>query len=183
MRLAGHVARTEKRRGACGSFVWKPERHRPLRKPGLHWRIILKWVLLRIPVTMVWTDLIWLTIGTGSGLLWILQWNCASHKVRRIFWLSENFFFQEGLCFMELLNDEDCNTDWNTGTYLRPFLLTPCSTDRCVPTEWHTGKHHFFIYTNLLSPRISNIRGAHNLLKIVFQTPEFHVVVSVGINV
>jgi len=33
MGWAGHVARTEKRRGACGSLVWKLERHRPLRKP------------------------------------------------------------------------------------------------------------------------------------------------------
>jgi len=33
MRWAGHVARTEKRRGACGSLVWKPERHRPIGKP------------------------------------------------------------------------------------------------------------------------------------------------------
>ena len=33
MRGAGHVARTEKGRGAGGSLVWKPEGHRSLRKP------------------------------------------------------------------------------------------------------------------------------------------------------
>jgi hypothetical protein len=45
MRWAGHVARKRERRGVYRVLVRKPEEKRPLGRPGVDGRIILKWIL------------------------------------------------------------------------------------------------------------------------------------------
>ena len=50
MRLTGHVARVEERereRGAYSVSVGKSEGTRPLGRPGVAGRIILKWILAK----------------------------------------------------------------------------------------------------------------------------------------
>jgi hypothetical protein len=47
LRWAGHVARTGERRGAYRALVGKPEGRRPLGRPRLDGRIILKWIFER----------------------------------------------------------------------------------------------------------------------------------------
>jgi hypothetical protein len=61
----------EERRGAYRALVGKPEGRRPLGRPGVDGRIILKWIFERLDVGAQ-TGLIWLRIGTGGGLLCIL---------------------------------------------------------------------------------------------------------------
>jgi hypothetical protein len=48
LRWAGHVARTGKRRGAYRALVGKPGGRRPLKRPGIDGRIILKWIFERL---------------------------------------------------------------------------------------------------------------------------------------
>jgi hypothetical protein len=45
LRWAGHVARMGERRGAYRALVGKLEGRRPLGRPGVDGRIILKWIL------------------------------------------------------------------------------------------------------------------------------------------
>jgi hypothetical protein len=66
MRLAGHVARMEKR-NAYKLLVGKPEGKRPLGRPRLGGWIILGWILDRWDGVM-WTGLVWLRIETGGEL-------------------------------------------------------------------------------------------------------------------
>jgi hypothetical protein len=35
-----------------------------------------------------WTGSIWLTIGTGGGLLWMRWWTFGFHKMRGISWVA-----------------------------------------------------------------------------------------------
>jgi hypothetical protein len=58
------------RRGAYRALVGKPEGRRPLERPGVDGRIILKWIFERLGVGTQ-TGLIWLRIGTGGRLLCI----------------------------------------------------------------------------------------------------------------
>jgi hypothetical protein len=44
LRWAGHVAQIEERRGRYRVLVGKPER-RPLERPGVDGRVILKWIV------------------------------------------------------------------------------------------------------------------------------------------
>jgi len=66
MRWAGHVARVGERRGVYKVLVGKPEGKNYLEDPGVDGSIILRWVSRKWDVG-VWTGLIWLRIGTGSG--------------------------------------------------------------------------------------------------------------------
>jgi hypothetical protein len=64
------VARIGKRRGAYRALVGKPEITRPLGRPRRRWEDNIKMDLREV----AWgaqTGLIWLTIGTGGGLLCI----------------------------------------------------------------------------------------------------------------
>jgi hypothetical protein len=70
LRWAGHVACMGERRGAYRALVGKPEGRRPLERPGVDGRIILKWIFERLSGGAQ-TKLIWLRIGTGGGLLCI----------------------------------------------------------------------------------------------------------------
>jgi len=45
MRLAGHVARMEDRRGAYRVYVGRPQGNRQLVRQGADGRILLKWIL------------------------------------------------------------------------------------------------------------------------------------------
>jgi hypothetical protein len=49
-------------------LVVKPEGKRPLGRPRLRWRIILRWILRKWDV-VVWTGMSWLWIGTDGGHL------------------------------------------------------------------------------------------------------------------
>ena len=68
MRWAEHVARIGEGRGMYRVLVGKPEGKRPLGRPGLDGRIILKWIFRKWDVG-VWTGSSWLRIGTGGGHL------------------------------------------------------------------------------------------------------------------
>jgi hypothetical protein len=56
------------RRGAYTALVGKPEGRRPLGRPRLDGRIILKWTCERLDGG-AWTGSIWLRIGTGGRAL------------------------------------------------------------------------------------------------------------------
>jgi hypothetical protein len=70
LRWAGHVARRGERRGAYRALLGKPEGRRPLGRPGVDGRIILKWIFERLGVGAQ-SGLIWLRIGAGGGRLCI----------------------------------------------------------------------------------------------------------------
>jgi hypothetical protein len=58
----------------------------------------------------VWTGFLWLMAGTDCRLLWIRKWTFGFHKTRWIFLIIERLSAsQEGLCFMEFDNYEDCD--------------------------------------------------------------------------
>jgi hypothetical protein len=56
------------RRGAYRALVGKPEGRRPLGRPSVDGRIILKWTCERLDGG-AWTGSMWLRIGTGGELL------------------------------------------------------------------------------------------------------------------
>ena len=66
MRWAEHVARIGERRGVDRVLVGKPEGKRPLRRPGVDGRIILRWIFRKWDVGMR-TGSSWLRIWTGGG--------------------------------------------------------------------------------------------------------------------
>ena len=68
MRLAGHVARMEERRGVHKVFVGKPEEKRPLGRPRLRWEDNIKMDLQEVGRGLG-TGWSWLRIGTGGGRL------------------------------------------------------------------------------------------------------------------
>ena len=69
MRWAVHVARMREGRGAYGVLVGKPEERRPHGRPRGRWDDT-KMDLQKIGWG-TWTTLIWLSIRTASGLLWM----------------------------------------------------------------------------------------------------------------
>ena len=68
MRWAGHVARIGDGRGVYRVLVGKPEGKRPLGRPGVDGKEILRWVFRKWGVG-VGTGSGWLRIGTGGGHL------------------------------------------------------------------------------------------------------------------
>jgi hypothetical protein len=68
MRWAEHVARMGEKTGACKILVGRPEGRHHLRDPGVDGKIILKWIFKTWDVG-AWTELNWLRIATGGGLL------------------------------------------------------------------------------------------------------------------
>ena len=68
MRWAGHVALMEERRGVYRILVGKPGERDHLGDPDVDGRIILRWIFRKWEVG-VWTESIWLRIGTGGGYL------------------------------------------------------------------------------------------------------------------
>jgi hypothetical protein len=69
MRWAGHVARMGVKRNAYKILLAKPEGKRLLERPRCRWTDNIKMDLKRDRIGMVWTGLIWLSIGTSEGLL------------------------------------------------------------------------------------------------------------------
>ena len=70
MRWAGHVALMGEDRGVHRALVGKPEGKRPLGRPDVDGRIILRWILRKLE-GVVGTEWSWLRIGTGGGHLWV----------------------------------------------------------------------------------------------------------------
>jgi hypothetical protein len=68
MRWTEHVARMGETRGAYWILVGRPEGRRPLERPGIDGRIIIKWIF-KTWDGWAWTGLSWLRIGTVGGLL------------------------------------------------------------------------------------------------------------------
>ena len=67
MRWTGHVASMGQGRGVHRVLVGKPEGKRPLGRPKLYGRIILRWIFRKWEgVETGWS---WLRIGTGGGHL------------------------------------------------------------------------------------------------------------------
>jgi hypothetical protein len=58
------------RRGVCRDLVGKLRRTDHLEDPYIDVRIILRWIFKKWD-DGVWTGLIWLSIGTGGGHLWM----------------------------------------------------------------------------------------------------------------
>ena len=50
--------------------MWKSKGKRPLGRPRLNGRIILRWIFRELYVE-IWTGLSWLMLGTGGGHLWL----------------------------------------------------------------------------------------------------------------
>ena len=70
MRWAGHVARMREGRGVHRVLVGKPEGKRPLGRPSVDGRIILRWIFRKWE-GVVRTGWSWLRRGTGGGRLWV----------------------------------------------------------------------------------------------------------------
>ena len=70
MRWAGHVARMGEDRGVHRVLMGKPEGKRPLGRPRLDGRIILRWIFRKLE-GVVGTGWSWLRIGAGGGHLWV----------------------------------------------------------------------------------------------------------------
>ena len=68
MRWVWHAARTGERIGAYRVLMGRPERMRPLGRPGRKWEDNVKLYLQEMGGG-IWSGLIWLRIGTGGGLL------------------------------------------------------------------------------------------------------------------
>jgi hypothetical protein len=68
MRWVGHIARMGEKRSVYRILVGRPEGRRPLGKPSVDGRIILKRIFKKWD-GWAWTGLSWLRIGTSSGLL------------------------------------------------------------------------------------------------------------------
>ena len=61
------------------------------------------------------TGLIWLRIGTGSGILWPQQFTFGFHKMQGISWLAEELLAShEELCSMELVLVKTINLKQNS---------------------------------------------------------------------
>jgi hypothetical protein len=68
IKWVGHVARMEERRVAYRVLVGKSEGKRPLGRPRRRWEDNIKMDLKEVGCG-VWTESIWLRIGTGGGHL------------------------------------------------------------------------------------------------------------------
>jgi len=66
--VAGYVALVRERRSAYRILVGKPEGKRPLGKPRRRWEGNIKMDLQEVG-WREWTELIWLKLMTGGGLL------------------------------------------------------------------------------------------------------------------
>ena len=78
IRILSSPENWEMGREACVCLVVKPERKRPIRRPRRKWEYNIK---------MMWTELIWLWIGTSNELLLQTRWwNFGFDKMRAVAW-------------------------------------------------------------------------------------------------
>jgi hypothetical protein len=69
MRWAGHVARMGEKRNSYRLLVGKPEGKRPLGRPRCRWVDNIRMEILERWDGVMWTGLVWLSLGTGGELL------------------------------------------------------------------------------------------------------------------
>jgi hypothetical protein len=69
MRWVGHIACIAEKRNVCKIVVGKPQTNRPLENLDAGGRIILKYIYVYIEDGVVWTEFIWLMIGSSGGLV------------------------------------------------------------------------------------------------------------------
>jgi hypothetical protein len=83
-------------------WLEKPEWKRPLGGPRCRWENHIKIDFEEIRLEgLDWIH--WLSIGTGSGLLWTRWWTFMFHKRRGICWLAERLLaFEDRLHSVEL---------------------------------------------------------------------------------
>jgi hypothetical protein len=77
------VARVGEKRNAYSVLVGKSEGKRSL---GGNWR---RWKNIIKMHGKTWTGFVWLKIGTRDGLLWTRWWILGVHKIRGVFWWTE----------------------------------------------------------------------------------------------
>jgi hypothetical protein len=65
----GRARSTNEKRNAYMILVGKPEGKRPLVRPRRRWLDNIKMYLREREDGVVWTELVWLRIGTSGGLL------------------------------------------------------------------------------------------------------------------
>jgi len=65
---AEHAGRMRDGRGTDRFLMWRPEKMRPLERPGRKWEDNIQMYLQEMG-REAWSGLIWLRIGTGGGLL------------------------------------------------------------------------------------------------------------------
>ena len=91
---AGDVARMER----VEVFTWfwwgnlRGKNH--LEDPCVEGRIILKWIFRKWDVR-VWTQPMFLRIGTGGGHLWIRKWTFGFNKMWGISWLRTDYLLKK----------------------------------------------------------------------------------------
>jgi hypothetical protein len=79
IRILSSPEKWERRREGCVCLVVNAERKRTLGRPRRKWEYNIK---------MMWTELIWLWIGTIKNLLQTRWWNLGFYKMQSVAWMA-----------------------------------------------------------------------------------------------
>ena len=103
-RWAGHVAHMGACGGTCRVLVGRAEGRRPLGRPRQRWEDYITMYLKEVGWGGAWTGLIWLRLGSGSGLAWMRPWLYRCREMQGVCWLCEDLLAsQEWVSSMELV--------------------------------------------------------------------------------
>jgi hypothetical protein len=85
-------------------LVGRPEGKRLLGRPRRRWEDNIKMDLQEMRLGAS-TGVVWLRIGAGGGMLWMLWWTFWFHKMRGISWIAgDRLASQKGLFSMQLVS-------------------------------------------------------------------------------